>query len=148
MSTYFDTGVLLKAYVPEPNSRLADALILEAAPPLPFTHLHEIEMRTALRLKRGRGEITAAELKTALRDLQADITAGRLEKPAYNLVAVFHKAEELSAKYAADTLARSLDILHVAAALTLGARVFVSFDERQRKIARRARLKVLPRTMP
>ena len=38
-----------------------------------------------------------------------------------------------------------LEILHVAAALTLGARVFVSFDDRQRKLARRARLKVLPR---
>ena len=36
----------------------------------------------------------------------------------------------------------------VAAALTLGARVFVSFDDRRRKIARRARLKVLPRIRP
>ncbi len=82
-------------------------------------------------------------MKTALRDSQTDITAGRLEKPACDVVAVFHKAGELSAKYAASTLARSLEILHVAAALTLGARVFVSFDDRQRKIARRARLKVL-----
>ena len=49
---------------------------------------------------------------------------------------------------AASTLAQSLDILHVAAALTLGARVFVSFDDRQRKLARRARLKVLPRIRP
>ncbi len=87
-------------------------------------------------------------MKAALRDLQADITAGLLEKPACDLVAVFHKAGELSAKYAASTLARSLDILHVAAALTLGARVFVSFDDRQRKIARRARLNVLPRIRP
>ena len=53
-----------------------------------------------------------------------------------------------AAKYAASALARSLDILHVAAALTLGARVVVSFDDRQRKIARRARLKVLPRIRP
>ena len=110
--------------------------------------LRQTSLRTALRLKRGRGEITATELKTALRDLQADITAGRLEKPAHDLVAVFHKAGELSAKYAASTLVRSLHILHVAAVLTLGARVFVSFDDRQRKIARRARLKVLPRIRP
>ena len=71
-----------------------------------------------------------------------------MEKPACDLAAVFNKAGALSAKYAASTLARSLDILHVAAALTLGARVFVSFDERQRKLARRARLKVLPRIRP
>lgn len=147
MKTYFDTGVLLKAYVPEANSNEADALIHDAELPLPLTHFHEIEIRTALRLKRGRGEITESEMKSALRDFQADITAGRLEKPNYDLVAVFHKAEELSAKYAADTFARSLDILHVAAALTLGARVFVSFDERQRNIAARTKLKVLPRSV-
>jgi len=43
---------------------------------------------------------------------------------------------------------RSNSPLHVAAALTLGARVFVSSDDRPRKIARRARLKVLPRIRP
>ena len=148
MNTYFDAGVLLKAYVPEPDSDLADTLILAARPPLPLTHLHEIEMRNALRLKRGRREITQGELRTALRDFQADITAGRLEKPAYDLVVVFHKAEELCAKYAAATLARSLDILHVAAALVVHASTFVSFDERQRKVARRAGLKVLPPNSP
>lgn len=145
MNTYFDAGVLLKAYVPEPDSNVADALILEAQPPLPLTHLHEIEMRNALRLKRGRREITQAELRGALRNFQADITAGRLERPAYDLVVVFHKAEELSARYSAATLARSLDILHVAAALIIHASTFVSFDERQRKVARRAGLKLLPR---
>ena len=66
-----------------------------------------VEMRTELRLKRGRSEITATELKAAPRDLQADITAGRLEKPACDLAAAFHNAGELSAKYAASTLARS-----------------------------------------
>jgi len=64
------------------------------------------------------------------------------------LIPISQKAGELSAKYSASTLARCLDILHVAAALTLGARVFVSFDDRQRKLARRARLNVLPRIRP
>jgi predicted nucleic acid-binding protein len=148
LSAYFDTGVLLKVYVEEPESAIADRLVLQAEAPLPFTHLHEVELRTALRLKLGRKEITASELNSALRHLQSDITAGRLQKPVYDLAAVFHKAEDLSAKYATETLARSLDILHVAAALVLGASEFVSFDERQRKIARRTKLKVLPSTLP
>jgi predicted nucleic acid-binding protein len=148
LNAYFDAGVLLKAYVPEPDSDLADALILSAELPLPCTHLHELEMRNALRLKRGRGDITEAELRAALRDFHTDIGGGRLERPAYDLVAVFHKAEELSAKYAAATLARSLDILHVATALVIRVSAFVSFDERQRKVARRAGLKVLPPNLP
>lgn len=142
MSVYFDTGVLLKTYVTEKNSTAADALILQATPPIPFTHFHEIEMRTAFRLKRGRGEITEAEMKGALRDLQADINAGLLEKPAYDLPDVFHKAEELSTKYATITLARSLDILHVAAAMVIGATDFVTFDKRQASLATKAGLKV------
>jgi len=142
LSAYFDTGVLLKAYLPEKNSAAADALILEAATPIPFTHFHEIEMRTAFRLKRGRGEITDTGLKGALRDLQADIDAGRLEKPVYDLPGVFHTAEVLSAKYAVVTLARSLDILHVAAAVVIGAVDFVTFDKRQASLATKAGLKV------
>jgi predicted nucleic acid-binding protein len=141
LSTYFDTGVLLKSYVTEKNSAIADALILQAAAQIPFTHFHEIEMRTALRLKRGRGEITEGELKGALRSLQEDIDAGRLKKPAYDLPDVFHKAEELSAKYAAITLSRSLDILHVAAAVVIGAKIFVTFDARQAALATKAGLK-------
>ncbi len=147
MKAYFDTSVLLKFYVEEPRSAEADALILKADAPLLFTHFHEIEIRTALRLKRGRHEITEAELKTALGNLQSDINTGRLEKPNYDVASVLYKAEEFSAKYAAETLARSLDILHVAAALVLGAREFVSFDERQRKIASRMKLKLLPASL-
>jgi hypothetical protein len=144
MSPYFDTGVLVKSYVLEPDSAAADALIKQNPPPIPITHFHEIELRNALRLKRNRLEITDAQLKGALRVFDHDIAAGFLEKPDYDLRGVFHKAEELSTKYAVTTGARSLDILHVAAALVIGARIFVSFDKRQRAMANKAGLKILP----
>jgi hypothetical protein len=38
-----------------------------------------------------------------------------------------------------------LDILHVATAMVLGVRDFASFDGRQRQLAKRAGLRVLPR---
>jgi predicted nucleic acid-binding protein len=38
--------------------------------------------------------------------------------------------------------ARSGDLLHVASAVVLGAREFITFDQRQTKLARRAGLKV------
>ena len=142
MSTYFDTGVLLKSYVTEKNSADADALILQAAQPIPFTHFHDIEMRTALRLKHGRGEISGAELKSVLHDLQTDIGEGRLAKAAYDLPDVFRQAEELSSKYASVTLTRNMDILHVAAAVVIGAKTFVTFDARQAALATKAGLKV------
>ncbi len=54
------------------------------------------------------------------------------------------KSEELSAKFAVATGARSLDTLHVAAARIIGVKVFVSFDNHQRQMADRAGLNVLP----
>ncbi len=38
---------------------------------------------------------------------------------------------------------RSLDVLHVASAIELGLRVFVTFDVRQQELARSAGLKLL-----
>jgi len=126
---------LIKSYVEEANSAVADALISQTLEPIPFTHFHAIEIRTALRLKCARGEITDSQLKGALGALQNDLDSGRLERPTYDLPIVFHKAEELSAKYAVVTLTRSLDILHVAAAVVIGSKQFITFDSRQAALA-------------
>lgn len=148
MKTYFDTALLVKSYVEEETSPLADALLQEATSPIDFTELHGLEVRTALRLKHFRGELTAAELTGTLQTLQADLAAGLLVKPALDLGAMFHRAEALSARHAAETGARSLDILHVAAAVELDADAFASLDERQRAVAHKAGLKLLPKTLP
>ena len=79
---------------------------------------------------------------SALDSVRADLASKRLQLPDYDLIHVFHRAEFLSAKYAATIGMRSLDILRVAAALGAGCREFVSFDERQRKVAAKARLAV------
>jgi predicted nucleic acid-binding protein len=148
VKTYFDTSLLVKSYVEEETSPQADALLAAASPPVAFTELHGLEIRTALRLKHFRGELTAAELAGALQTLQDDLAAGLLAKPALDLAAMFHRAEALSARHVAATGARSLDILHVAAAVELGADSFASFDERQRAVAHKAGLKLLPKTLP
>jgi predicted nucleic acid-binding protein len=144
LNTYFDTGVLLKVYVQELNSAEAIALVSKIAPPIPFTHFHTIELFTAIRLKRFRAEINANEEKTAIQVLRADITNERLQLPDYDLLQLFRRAEVLSAKYAAIFGTRTLDILHVAAALEAECTEFVSFDERQRKVAAKERLTVVP----
>ncbi len=146
--TYVDTGLLVKALCPEPDMATAHAILQACEPPLPFTDLHALEVRNAIRLKRFRDELTDAEGEWALAILAEDLEAGLLAKPALDLSAVFHRAEQLSGRHAAVTGARSLDILHVAAALELGATSFASLDERQRALARKAGLKLLPRTVP
>ncbi len=148
MTTYFDTGVLVKIYAEEIRSDLAISLVEKAQPPIPFTHFHGIELTNAIQLKRFRRELTPTEAKTSHRLIEADHRAGRLYRPPTNLVEVFARAEQLALAHTARVGSRSLDILHVAAALTIGCSTFCSFDKRQRAIATRARLVLQPRTLP
>lgn len=148
MTIYYDSAVLVKAYCLETTSSQALSLIRRASPPLLFTPLHAIEIRNALRLKRYRKELNEFQLRGALANLEADINSGFFQVFDQDLRAVFDQAEILSATHTAVTGARCLDILHVAAALLLGARQFVSFDRRQRSLATRVGLKLLPRNLP
>ncbi len=142
---YFDTSVLFKIYVEEARSNEAIALVKKGSPPLPVTHLHEIEMRTAFRARAQRGEMSKADLQRTLQAFESDLASGILHRPTYDLVEIFRHAEELSALYASKYACRTLDILHVAAALTLRATEFVTFDVRQKVIAKEVGLFILDR---
>ncbi len=141
---YVDTALIVKSYIEEPNSKIADDLLRSLDPPFAFTHLHEIEIPNAMRLKRFRGEINASQESAAIRALRNDINAGRLVRPKYDLAEVFYRAERLSAKFSGELGTRSLDLLHIAAALEIGCKTFASFDSRQRQCARRAGLRLAP----
>jgi len=135
MKTYFDTSLLLPTYLTEPGTETALKIIRADSPPVPFTHLLELELRNAIRMKHGRGESSAATMRGALRALESDLAKGVLARPDYDLEAVYRRAETLSAKHTAATIARAADIWHVAAALEIGCKAFASFDDRQRTLA-------------
>jgi predicted nucleic acid-binding protein len=86
-------------------------------------------------------------MEGALGNLQDDLESGVLHIPDLDFPAVFHRAESLSAAHTPLIGSRSLDILHVASALTLGCSRFASFDRRQRMLARKAGLRILPRAL-
>lgn len=50
---------------------------------------------------------------------------------------------ELSLEYTPELGPRTLDVLHVSSALTIGCRRFVTYDERQGELARAVGLKIL-----
>lgn len=145
MSAYFDSAVLIKLYVPEPNSSDAAAWVGQYDSPIVFTHLQENEVRNAIRLKAARREISDAQLRTALASVTADLEQGTLRRPALDWGSVWQAAERLSHRYAHEALCRTLDTLHVAVAHVLKIADFVSLDERQRKLAARAGLRVMPK---
>ena len=141
---YFDSGVLLKLYLSEPNSAQAVALVQEQGGLPPITALHRLEMKGAIGQKHGRGEITETERKAVLANLENDLATGVFAAMSPAWVDVFTKAENLATAHAATNLCRSLDTLHVALALELGATDFCTFDGRQAVMAKAAGLVVVP----
>jgi predicted nucleic acid-binding protein len=144
VTPYFDSSVITKWYLPEPDSATALRLRARFAPPAVLTHLHRVELTTAWQQKVYRKELTASVVARALGDLDDDVAAGIWAAPAYDLADVHARAEALSRRHAATLGVRSLDILHVAAALALEAQQFVTSNNRQGLLAQAVGLELVP----
>ncbi len=138
---YADTGFLCSLYAPDAHSILAIAMMRRQTVPLAFTWLHQLEFRNALRLRVFRGEITPAQRDASLNLLLADLAGGVLSHSAPPLPDIMIEAERLSASHSERLGTRSLDILHVAAALVAGCGLFLTFDKRQARLAKAAGMK-------
>ncbi len=150
MTAYFDSSVIVALYHQEQHSPEARRAVTAQAT-VPFTMLLDLEVRTVFRRMVGSKLLTARELAALLSQLDDDLASGRLMRPPLDFYAVFAGAEVLSALHASRLLSRSLDTLHVAAALELGCTRFVTFDARQARLAEAAGLKadqLAPRKAP
>jgi len=144
MSSYADTSIFAPLYLQESTSAAAQGALAVLAEPLPLIPLGMLELRNALNLAIVRERITEAERDVAWARFQAHLAAGTYTETPIPATELHAKARELSDRYTPTLATRSLDLLHVAAATLLGAKVFYSFDERQRKAAAGEGLKVKP----
>ncbi|HEY2774756.1 MAG TPA: type II toxin-antitoxin system VapC family toxin [Candidatus Binatia bacterium] len=142
MIAYADTGFLCSLYAPDGHSARAVARMKRQDLPLPFTWLHQLEFRNALRLRVFRREITPAERDASLNAMLADLAAGVLAAASPPLAELMTEAERLSALHSEKLGTRSLDVLHVACGLVLGLPQFLTFDKRQAALARTAGLQI------
>ena len=135
---YLDTGCLLKLYYPEPESVAVARLVHGRV--LAFASLHELELTNALQLKAFRKEARPAQVRATLGMIEADVRAGVLHRVDLDWAVVHRDATVLALAHSARIGCRSLDILHCAAAKSLGAAPFVTTDVRQRRMATAAGL--------
>ncbi len=131
MTLYVDTSVLLKRYIDERDSPVAESLMATDAV-LVTSRLTEIELRR--NLARLLESDAAQEAKRrAIHDLDA-----------FALVALDATTCSEAARIAEQTLCRSLDSLHLAAAQRAGAATtLLTFDTRQAQAARTIGLSVV-----
>jgi predicted nucleic acid-binding protein len=141
---YADSSFLVSLHRADSFHDAARAFMAKAALSLAFTPLHRIEVRNALRNSVASGDMTAAERTLAFRQIDDDLRDGLLIHTPVNWTDAFRQADELSEKHAAADGQRTMDLLRVAVAIESGAKTFLSFDRRQRKLAKAAGLKVKP----
>ncbi len=142
MTDYADTGFLCCLYAPDAHTARAISRMKRQKLPLPITWLHQLEFRNALRLRVFRGEIAQNQRDASLNAMLADLASGVLARAAVPMMDLTTEAERLSVLHSETLGTRSLDILHVAAALVLGLPGFLSFDHRQSKLAKAVGLRV------
>lgn len=142
---YPDTSFLVSLYLNDANGDAATAFAEENGGPFAVSPLVRIEMSNAFRLWQFRKILTPAKVRSVFRDVAEDIASGFLKETPIAWSDLLVEAEKLSSNFTPKTGNRTLDILHVAAALALGAKRFLSFDQRQRTLAESVGLSVHPR---
>ena len=141
---YADTGFIVSLYLSETTSAAARKEASAMKEPLALIPLSQLEIRNAFNRAVNQGRITLAQRDAYFDVVESGLESGLFVETPIPAAELHAKARELSDRYTPTLATRSLDLLHVAAATLLGAKVFYSFDERQRKAAAGEGLKVKP----
>ena len=130
---FVDTSALIKRYITEANSDEFDAFFM-AHTPLAISRLTLVEMRCTLAQRRRNNEITALLEEQAMDEVRTDIQDGALIVHPINddqVVHALHLIEQL-----APLPLRTLDALHLSAAIRINARKFATADKNQAEAAK------------
>jgi predicted nucleic acid-binding protein len=141
---YADSSFLVSIYRQDGNHARAYAFMAKHSPKLAFLPLHRVELRNALRFAETQGLITAQDRRKAFRQIEEDLRGELLLHVAVAWSDICRRADDLSEEHRVKNGQRTIDLLHVAAALECGTGLFLSFDQRQRGLAKAAGLEVKP----
>ena len=140
---YVDPSALARLYIHQAGSREMAAWRASVPGSLAVTHHGRVEIVNAICRAAFLEQLAPAALAEALADFNTDFTSSQLRQPEILWRAALNRAAELSPRHTPKLGTRSLDVLHVACALELKLRLFLTFDERQQRLAAAAGLKLV-----
>jgi predicted nucleic acid-binding protein len=126
-----DTSFLFSVYGNDIHTPRALEWLRQKEAVIAISDLADYELSNALRFAEFSKRLRVGDAEVFLAQYEADREAGRIRIEICNLAALISEARRLSATH---TL-RAFDILHVAAALHLKTKHFLTFDARQKKLA-------------
>ena len=140
---YIDPSALRALYVHDPASRRMIGWRSRHKGALPITRFGHAELVNAVALGCFRGDCTELEMSRSLAHIEEDFADGDLKLVDLLWRAALDRAMDLSRRHTPALGTRALDVLHVASALELDARRFVTCDTRQAGLAAACGLTVI-----
>ena len=134
MIAFADSSFLFSLYAQDSNSASAVVRVKNAVPPLLSTDLGELEITNGAALRVFRKELRPAEAKSVLELFRQDIESGVVRIVPLPSSA-YQQAAQIAARHTPAIGTRTLDVLQVVSALVLKADTFLTFDQKQAKLA-------------
>jgi predicted nucleic acid-binding protein len=141
LKIYADSSFLVSLYSADTNWSTATRAMQASTGECFVSTLGELEVVNAFGLRVFRKEVSAVQAQSSVIDFEKDLRDGILQLRGLS-DSIFERARQLSRETTAKLGTRTADLLHVAAALELGADFLYSFDQQQRKLAQAVRLKL------
>jgi len=136
-----DTSFLFSVYGNDANTSRAHEYLKKAHASIAVSAFNGFELANAFRLAEFRKLIASGDGERFITQYWQDISDERIVEYPCNLAETIKKAHQLSASHTAERGHRGFDILHVAAALEMGAAEFLTFDRNQSRLAQFVKLK-------
>lgn len=152
MIHYPDTSFLCSLYRQQEHTDRAVELREELGEDIHYTSLLEFEFLQAIELQvwlhsndKTRG-YSRNEADRMVRDWETDTASGINRLVPFDMDAVLRLSKSYSLRLTSSGGHRTMDMFHVATAIHLGAVKFLTFDDRQRRLADFAGLEVVGET--
>lgn len=143
--TYADSGLVVSLYRPSESLSPKTRKEIQRAPgPVILSPLSLLEIRNAFNLAVQRGEIRETQRDAVMADIARQMERGFFQLADVSQREVYALAHELSNRHTPALATRSLDLMHVATALLVKVRLFLTTDARQGKAAKAEGLEVRP----
>jgi uncharacterized protein len=141
--TYVDPSALRCLYVHDDRSAGFCAWRRRIGGSLPVSRFGSVEIVNSIRLAVHRGDIDGESARAALDHFDGDVRDGALTLVDMLWRRTLDLARDLSTRHSSTLGTRTLDVLHVATAMTLEHRLFVSYDDRQAALAKKVGLRCI-----